>query len=152
MVEGAAQITATPIRARPDVTALRRREPVGVLGYAISRTTNLSFEEAVAHARAALVAEGFSVPCEIDLQRMVREQFGEEQEPYVLLGACDAPLGGSRPQVLLPLNVAVYVDGGETRVAVVDMAALLGIAGHPELDRALGEVRERLARALEAAA
>jgi uncharacterized protein (DUF302 family) len=129
-----------------------------VLGYAISRTTGLDFEEAVARLRAALAAEDFVVTFEIDVQKTVRERFGEGREPYVLLAASNPPLGqqghatGLEPGVLLPCNVAVYVEAGETRVAVVDTAALLGVAGHPELDEALADVRERLARALATAA
>lgn len=124
-------------------------------GYAITRESQLSFDDAVARAREALAAEGFGVLCEIDVQATLRAKLGEEREPYVILGACNPPLAHraltAEPEigVLLPCNVVVHVEGGRTFVSAVDAGAQLGIVGRPELEPIASEVRERLVRVVE---
>jgi uncharacterized protein (DUF302 family) len=125
-------------------------------GYAITRETQLPFDDAVARAREALAAEGFGVLCEIDVQATFRAKLGEEREPYVILGACNPPLAhralAAEPEigVLLPCNVVVHVEDGRTVVSAVDAGALLGIVGRPELEPVAADVRARLERVVEA--
>jgi len=124
--------------------------------YAISRTTTLDFAEAVAAARSALAAEGFGVLCEIDVQATLREKLGAEREPYVILGACNPPLAHRalelEPEigVLLPCNVAVYVEEGTTHVAAIDAGVMLGVVGRADLEPVAAEVTGRLERVVEA--
>ena len=49
---------------------------------------------------------------------------------------------------LLPCNVVVYVDGGETHVSAIDPVAMLGIVGNHELDPVAAEIRARIERAV----
>ncbi|HKI92802.1 MAG TPA: DUF302 domain-containing protein [Gaiellaceae bacterium] len=124
--------------------------------YAVSRTTTLDFDAAVAAARTALAAEGFGVLCEIDVQATLREKIGAEREPYVILGACNPPLAHRALEmdaeigVLLPCNVVVYVEDGTTHVAAIDAAVMLGVVGSAELEPVAAEVSARLARVVEA--
>jgi uncharacterized protein (DUF302 family) len=46
--------------------------------YTLSRPTELPFEDAVARVRAELDAEGFTVPCEIDVQARLKKGLGVE--------------------------------------------------------------------------
>lgn len=123
--------------------------------YTLSTTVPLGFDAAVAHVREALAVEGFGVLCEIDLQATLREKLGVEEEPYLILGACNPPLAhralGVEPElgVLLPCNVVVYRRGGETYVAAVDAERMLSLSGNPELEQTAGEVRRRLAAVVE---
>jgi uncharacterized protein (DUF302 family) len=125
-------------------------------GYALSRSTGLGFDDALSRAREALAAEGFGVLCEIDVQATLRAKLGEEREPYTILGACNPPLAhralAAEPEigVLLPCNVVVHVEHGETRVSAVDAGTLLGVVGRADLEPVAAEVRERLARVLDA--
>jgi uncharacterized protein (DUF302 family) len=114
------------------------------------------FEQAVATVRAALLAEGFGVLTEIDLQRAFREKLGRDFRPYVILGACNPPLAYAAmvadPQVglLLPCNVTVEAAGAEaSMVRLTDPEVLLGAsaaAGTPALRDIAQDARARLAR------
>jgi len=124
--------------------------------YTLHGTTQLPFADAVAKVRDTLKDEGFGVLTEIDVQATLREKLGEELEPYLILGACNAPYAHRALQLeaelgtLLPCNVVVYVAGGETHVSAVDPVAMLGIVGNPELDPVAVEIRARVERAVEA--
>ena len=118
--------------------------------YTLSKTTELSFADAVARAREELAREGFGVLCEIDVQATLEKKLGVEREPYLILGACNPPLAHraleAEPElgVLLPCNVIVYRENGETHVAAVDAERMLSIVGNDELASTAGEVRRRL--------
>jgi uncharacterized protein (DUF302 family) len=53
--------------------------------------------------------------------------------------------------VLLPCNVVVYVDDGETHISAVDAEQMLSIVGNDELAATAAEVRSRLATVIERA-
>ena len=128
-----------------------------VTGYTLTRTTLLSFGEAVEHVRAELKAEGFGVLCEIDVQATMREKLGVEGDPYVILGACNPALAHQALQaepdlgVLLPCNVVVYEREGETQISAIDPERMLSIAGNDQLAPVAAEVKERLGAVVERA-
>ena len=103
-------------------------------GYTLTATTGLPFAEAVERVRDELKAEGFGVLCEIDVQATLHEKLGVEQEPYVILGACNPPLAhralGAEPDLgtLLPCNVVVYERNGETHISAIDAERMLSLA------------------------
>ena len=119
--------------------------------YTLSATTEAPFETAVARVRAELANEGFGVLCEIDVQATLREKLGVEQEPYVILGACNPPLAhqalSAEPELgtLLPCNVVVYDRGGTTHVSAIDAERMLSIVGNDGLTPVAAEVRKKLA-------
>jgi len=122
--------------------------------YALTGTTPLSFDEAVAATRDALGEEGFGVLTEIDVQATLRDRIGEEMEPYLILGACNPPYAHRAPElepelgVLLPCNVVVYERDGTTHVSAADPAAMLSIVRNPELDPVAEEIRRKVERAV----
>jgi uncharacterized protein (DUF302 family) len=127
-------------------------------GYTLSRTTNKPFAAVVERVRAELANAGFGVLCEIDVQKTLREKLGVEQEPYLIVGACNPPLAhralSAEPElgVLLPCNVVVYQRSGETQIAAVDPERMLSIVDNDELATVAAEVKERLADVVERAA
>jgi uncharacterized protein (DUF302 family) len=126
--------------------------------YTLSSITSLPYAEAAERVRAELKNAGFGILCEIDVQATSREKLGVEQEPYLILGACNPPLAhqalGAEPElgVLLPCNVVVYEHGGETQIAAVDPERMLSIVDNDQLAPVAAEVKARLAGVVERAA
>jgi len=124
-------------------------------GYALTGTTTLTFDLAVARARAELQEQGFGVLCEIDAQATLREKLGVETGRYLILGACNPPLAHraleAEPDVgvFLPCNVVVYERDGLTHVSAVDAARMLSLVGSEELVPVASDVRERFGRVVE---
>jgi len=128
------------------------------IGYTLTQTTPLPYQEAVERVRAELTREGFGVLCEIDVQVTMREKLGVEGEPYLILGACNPPLAHQALEaepdlgVLLPCNVVVYRRDGETHISAVDPERMLSIVDNPELAPVAAEVKGRLRAVVERAA
>ena len=127
-------------------------------GYTLSATTPLGFTEAVARVREELASEGFGVLCQIDVQATLKQKLDVDREPYLILGACNPKLAHSALQaepelgVLLPCNVVVYTQQGQTRIAAVNAEQMLSIVANDALAETAGEVRRRLASVVERAA
>ena len=127
-------------------------------GFTLSTTTSTPFAEAVERVRSELQEEGFGVLCEIDVRATLHEKLGIDEEPYVILGACNPPLAhmalAAEPEVgtLLPCNVVVYERGGETHISAIDAERMLSIVGRDELAPVAAAVREKLAAVVERAA
>jgi uncharacterized protein (DUF302 family) len=127
-------------------------------GYTLSTTTEISFDDAVAQVRRELQAEGFGVLCEIDVQATLREKLGVEEEPYLILGACNPPLAhralSAEPDLgtLLPCNVVVYRRGETTHISAIDADRMLSIVGRDDLAPIAAEVRTRLGAVVRRAA
>jgi len=126
--------------------------------YTLTTSTDLAFAYAVGRVREELAAEGFGVLCEIDVQATLKAKLGIEREPYLILGACNPPLAHqaleAEPQLgtLLPCNVVVYQQAGETHISAVDAEQMLSIVGNDNLADTAGEVRRRLSAVVDRAA
>jgi uncharacterized protein (DUF302 family) len=129
-----------------------------VSSYTLSTTTSLSFDEAVGRVREELAADGFGVLCEIDVQATLKQKLGVEREPYLILGACNPSLAHAALEVepelgtLLPCNVVVYQQHGETHIAAIDAEQMLSIVGNDDLAPTASEVRRRLSAVVDRAA
>ena len=104
----------------------------------------------------ALRAEGFGVLTEIDVQATMKAKLGVEQGPVLILGACNPRLAHraleADPSVgaLLPCNVVLREDHGETIVEAMDPLAVLGIVTSPAMAEIAGDAESRLLRVIAA--
>ncbi len=126
--------------------------------YGHTVSTTLSFDNAVERVTALLKDEGFGVLCDIDVTKTMHEKLGNEFRPYRILGACNPKLAyealSSNAQLglLLPCNVVVQVENGQTVISAINTRALLSIASDPSLLPIADEVNTRLMRVLDAVA
>jgi uncharacterized protein (DUF302 family) len=124
------------------------------MDYGMTTRLRAPFGETVERVRAALKDQGFGVLTEIDVRATLRDRLGEEMEDYLILGACNPPLAHRALQtdrhigLLLPCNVVVRSDGGETVVEALDPQVMVSVSGQPELAPIAEEATRRLGAAL----
>jgi uncharacterized protein (DUF302 family) len=118
--------------------------------------TGLSYDEAIARCREALTAEGFGVLTEIDIKATLKKKLDVDVEPHIILGACHPPSAyrvlSAMPQVavMLPCNVTVAVEKGQTVVRAMNPDAAMGMLDNPEVTAVAAEVGQALRRVLAA--
>ncbi|UXC92139.1 DUF302 domain-containing protein [Sphingobium sp. RSMS] len=126
------------------------------MSYYISARLKVPFDDAIARTEAALKTEGFGVISRIDIQQTLKSKIDVDFRPYTILGACNPKLAHEALQLedkvglMLPCNVIVQQsDSGEVEVAAIDPVASMQAISNPELVKAAGVVRDKLARAID---
>jgi len=124
------------------------------MNYGITVRTGLPFADASTRVREALKEQGFGVLTEIDVQATLREKLGKETGQYLILGACNPPLAHQAltadPSIglLLPCNVVVRTEPGQTVVEALDPMTMVAVTGEPSLKPVAEEAARRLRAAL----
>ena len=126
--------------------------------YALTRhLSDVSFDQAVARARAALADQGFGVLTEIDVKATFKKKLDVDWRNYLILGACNPPLAHQALQgeagvgVLLPCNVVVAEDAdGAIAVSAIDPQAMFSVVNTPGMEPIVDQVRTKLQSAIEA--
>jgi uncharacterized protein (DUF302 family) len=120
----------------------------------IQKALSQPYDTVLVRLPDALKSEGFGVLTQIDVRDTLREKLGVEFRRYKILGACNPALAFRALQaelaigVMLPCNVVVYEDGGQTVVIAVD--PMETVAAKSETLRPIAEeVRGKLTRVLE---
>ncbi len=122
--------------------------------YTFGTTVSMSVAEARPIVEAALKAEGFGVLTEIDVAATMKAKLGIDGAPYLILGACNPPLAHraleAEPSAgaLLPCNVVIREQDGQTIVEAMDPAAVLGVVQSTAIELIAREARERLLRVI----
>ena len=106
--------------------------------------------------RAALSEAGFGVLTEIDVQATMKKKLDEDMRGYRILGACNPKMAhqalGIEPKVgaMLPCNVILRETAEGVEVSAIDPQASMSAIDNDELKRVAGQVRDMLARVVEA--
>ena len=125
------------------------------MDYGITIRIPAPFAEAVSRVRDALKAQGFGVLTEIDMRATLRDKLGQDMEDYLILGACNPSLAhralgiDASIGLLLPCNVVVRADAGQTLVEALDPHTMVTITGQPALQPVADEAAARLRTALD---
>ncbi len=112
------------------------------------------YTDVVARTRAALQAEGFGIPAEMDTRAIFQAKLGRESDPRVILGACLPAVAfealAMEPEIaaLLPCNVTVHATGGAVTVSAVDPEVLFRLTAKVDPSHA-ATVKARLQAALD---
>jgi len=129
---------------------------MSVKDIALEVKTKLSYDEALQRCRDALTVEGFGVLSEIDIQATLKKKLDVDLEPYMILGACHPPSAHRAITavpaigVLLPCNVTVSVEQGQTVVRAMNPETSMGILAEPSINEVATEVGQALRRVLAA--
>ncbi len=119
--------------------------------YGFNVSIDATMEEAEAKVREALMAEGFGVLTEIDVQKVMKAKLDHDRSGYKILGACNPQLAKeaieAEPDIglLLPCNVLLREeDGGKVNVSFMDPVAVLGMVDNPHIKEVAPKVQEKL--------
>lgn len=126
------------------------------MSYYFARTIEASFDDVVSRTREALMAEGFGVITEIDVQKTLKTKINVDFRPYLILGACNPTMAYQALQLednvgaMLPCNVVVQQRSeGTVEVAAIDPVASMQAIENPALTEKASEVAAKLRSALD---
>ena len=126
--------------------------------YGYKKKVQLGYAEAVSKVKDELKKEGFGVLSEIDVKDTLRKKLNVDFDNYVILGACNpsfaykALQAGKEVGLMMPCNVVVYSDKGQTYVAATLPTVLLGLVGNEKLKGMAEEIESKLKKAVDAVA
>ncbi len=127
------------------------------MNYTINRLFKEStFDDIDARTRAALADRGFGILTEIDVKATMKKKLDLDMPAYRILGACNPKMAhqaiGIEPRVgaMLPCNVILRELDGGVEVSAIDPVASMQAIDNAELTAVAGQVRDLLAKAVEA--
>lgn len=119
--------------------------------YGFNVTIKSSMEDAEAKVREALMAEGFGVLTEIDVQKVMKAKLDVDRTGYKILGACNPNLAhqaiDAEPDIglLLPCNVLLREEAdGMVTVGFMDPVSVLQLVNNPKVAEVAPIVREKM--------
>jgi uncharacterized protein (DUF302 family) len=123
--------------------------------YFTSKTTNRSYEQAIADVTELLKDEGFGVLTEIDVKETLKKKLDVDFKKYKILGACNPHFAHQALQaedkigVMLPCNVIVEEhEDGTVEVSAVDPVASMQAVDNDNLQPIAGQVRDNLKKVI----
>ncbi|WP_027834205.1 DUF302 domain-containing protein [Maritalea myrionectae] len=125
--------------------------------YTINRMiSDAGIDEVDARTREALADHGFGVLTEIDVKATMKKKLDVEMPAYRILGACNPKMAfqaiGIEPRVgaMLPCNVILRELDNGVEVSAIDPVASMQAIENSELTSVAGDVRDMLAKAVDA--
>ena len=119
--------------------------------YGFNVTIDGTMDDVEAKVRDALMAEGFGVLTEIDVQKVMKAKLDYDRTGYKILGACNPHLAKEAIEaeadigLLLPCNVLLREeDGGKVNVGFMDPIAVLGMVDNPKIAEVAPVVQGKL--------
>ncbi len=126
------------------------------MNYGISKTVNLTYEQAIEKVTEELKKEGFGVLTTIDVKDTLKKKLNVDFTRYIILGACNPAFAYQTLSeevnigLLLPCNVIVYEKGNETIVSAFDPMAMTALVVNPKIQAVAIEVKQKLERVISA--
>ncbi|WP_073067720.1 DUF302 domain-containing protein [Fodinibius roseus] len=123
--------------------------------YFTSKTTDRSYEQAIADVTELLKEEGFGVLTEIDVKETLKKKLDVDFKKYKILGACNPNFAHQALQaedkigVMLPCNVIVEEhEDGTVEVSAVDPVASMQAVDNDKLQPIAEQVRANLKKVI----
>lgn len=124
--------------------------------YYFTKTTDLSFDDAIIKVTEELKKEGFGILTEIDVKATMKKKLDVDFRNYKILGACNPPFAYKALQaedkigLLLPCNFVVQENkDGQVEVSAIDPAVSMQSVNNSALFAIAGEVRDKLKKIVE---
>lgn len=123
--------------------------------YGYKKHVSLSFAEAEKKVREELAKEGFGIITEINAKETFRKKLDADFENYIILGACQPASAYKVLEIdkevglLLPCNVIVYEDSGETYVSAILPTVAMGMVENSDLAPIAKEIEDKLKRSVD---
>ncbi len=125
--------------------------------YTINRMIpDTGIDDVDTRARKALADHGFGVLTEIDVKATMKKKLDVEMPAYRILGACNPKMAhqaiAMEPRVgaMLPCNVILREVEDGIEVSAIDPVASMQAIENAELTAVASDVRDLLAKAIEA--
>ena len=128
------------------------------MSYGYKKKLSLPYAQAVARIREELQKEGFGVLTEIDVKATLKKKLDVDFDNYVILGACNPPFAYRALQserdigLLLPCNIIVYEQAGDTYVSAIVPSVAMSMVQNEELGTIAVEVEQKLEKVINAVA
>ena len=123
--------------------------------YGYKKQVNLTYHDAVAKTREELAKQGFGVLTEVDVKATLKKKLNAEFDDYIILGACNPPFAYQALQVvkdvgmMMPCNVVVFRDNGQTFVKAVMPTALMNLIQNDKLKPIAEEIESKLKKVVD---
>ncbi len=123
--------------------------------YGYKKQVNLPYDKAVARTREELSKEGFGVLTEIDVKATVKKKLNVDFDDYIILGACNPPFAYQALKtvkdvgVMMPCNVAVFTDNGQTFVEAVRPTLMMSLIQNEKLKPLAEQIESKLKKAID---
>jgi len=125
------------------------------MNYGISKTVNLSYEEAVEKVSEELKKEGFGILTTIDVKETLKKKLDVDFNKYIILGACNPPFAYEALKIeeqiglLMPCNVIVYEKDGKTVIAAFNPSSMAVMTENEKLQHLSMKLNELLQKVLD---
>ncbi|SHG36655.1 Uncharacterized conserved protein, DUF302 family [Fodinibius roseus] len=133
----------------------KNTERAHIMKYFTSKTTDRSYEQAIADVTELLKEEGFGVLTEIDVKETLKKKLDVDFKKYKILGACNPNFAHQALQaedkigVMLPCNVIVEEhEDGTVEVSAVDPVASMQAVDNDKLQPIAEQVRANLKKVI----
>jgi len=123
--------------------------------YGYSKKSGLNFEKTVTQTKEALQKEGFGIITEINMKNTLQKKIDAHIDDYIILGACHpssaykAIMAEQEIGLMLPCNVIVYHQEGETHVSAILPKKAMEMIQNPALMEVAEQIETKLKSAID---
>lgn len=125
------------------------------MNYGITKTIELSYEEAIEKVTEELKKEGFGVLTTIDVKETLKKKLDVDFRKYIILGACNPPFAyealKAEEQIglLLPCNFIIYEKEGKTVVSAFNPSTITAISNNTKLNEISAKLNEKIYKVID---
>ena len=123
--------------------------------YGYKRKVDYSFDETLRKLREELPKEGFGVLTEIDVRETLKKKLDVDFNEYIILGTCNPPFAYQALQaekdigLLLPCNIIVYEDEGQTYISAIVPTVAMSMVENDKLGGIAIEIETKLKKVID---